>query len=239
MSFADALIDGSMPVPVGLNPGHRFRVYRNNVASALVNALAVRYPQVRRLVGEQSFAALAGRFALNSPPQSAVLIDYGADFPDFIAGHEGASAVAHLADVARLESAWWRAYHAADIAPLDASAFAALAQEKLASLVLVFHPSFGLVASAHPIASIWQDDAEGIARAAAEHVLVYRPEAEVIARVVAPDTAAFLKVLSEGNALGEAVQLASARYTGFDLQAQLTGLLSLRIITEFSFEEKS
>ena len=52
--FDAALADWSSPAP---HP--RMWIYRNNVASALAGALAVRYPVVEQLVGAEFFAARA------------------------------------------------------------------------------------------------------------------------------------------------------------------------------------
>ena len=65
--FALALRSG--PLPDGLtalltarDPSEveqRFAVYRNNVTVSLTEALAQRFPVIKRLVGEEFFAALA------------------------------------------------------------------------------------------------------------------------------------------------------------------------------------
>ncbi len=110
----------------GSEPSKRFSVYRSNVRGALVEALAVRYPVVQRLVGEDFFRVMSRDYALNNLPPSPVLIGYGENFPEFVEGFEPAATLPYLADVARLESAYWQAYHAADDAPLPAEAFAAI-----------------------------------------------------------------------------------------------------------------
>ena len=86
----------------------RFGVYRNNVASALTNSLRVRYPVVEQLVGGEFFGMMARGYVDEHKPRSAMLISYGAEFPEFITGFEAASSVPYLADVAKLESAWWK-----------------------------------------------------------------------------------------------------------------------------------
>jgi len=56
--FAAALLNAQLPYPKGLcsrngaDPSRRFAVYRNNVQSSLINALADSYPVVLQLVGE-------------------------------------------------------------------------------------------------------------------------------------------------------------------------------------------
>ncbi len=119
-SFATALLDAGKPVPEGVTshtadrPARRFAVYRNNVVAGLVKALGTRFPALSRIVGEEFFNAMARVFVIAHPPRSPLLMTYGDDFPDFIADFEPAAELPYLADVARLEAARTRAYHAAD-----------------------------------------------------------------------------------------------------------------------------
>src|SRR5579864_7312457 len=69
-AFATALLDRTSPVPAFLagaarhRPERRFAVYRNNVAAGLVEALATRFPVVKRLVGDEFFRAMAHLYAM-------------------------------------------------------------------------------------------------------------------------------------------------------------------------------
>ena len=83
-------------------PHPRFGIYRNNVASALINALRVRYPVTAQLVGKDFFAAMAGAYADKERPSSAVLIDYGNSFPVFIRAFAPAASLLYLGDVGAL-----------------------------------------------------------------------------------------------------------------------------------------
>ena len=131
-SFAGALLDAERPIPRGITahnaaiPTRRFAVYRNNVVAGLVKALKSRFPVVEKIVGQEFFAAMARVFVAERPPRSPVLASYGDEFATFIAAFEPARELAYLADVARLEAARTRAYHAADATPVDAGRFAAL-----------------------------------------------------------------------------------------------------------------
>jgi len=119
-AFASALLDPARPVPSGLatwngsDPVARFAVYRNNVVVSLVAALADTFPVVRELVGEEFFTAMARLYVAEQPPLSPVLAHYGDGFADWVVQFEPAAAVPCLADMARLERARVRAYHAAD-----------------------------------------------------------------------------------------------------------------------------
>ena len=123
--FASALLSPDESCPQGLfsyngaDPASRFAVYRNNVHSSLINALAAGYPVTLQLVGDEFFRAMAGVYVQGFPPTSALINEYGGDLADFIQGFAPAASVPYLADVARLERLRVRAYHAADAVALD------------------------------------------------------------------------------------------------------------------------
>ena len=160
--FADALLSAATPVPSSLKGAairradRRFAVYRNNVAVSLVEALGARFPVVKRLVGDEFFSAMAHAFVLREPPLSPLLIHYGETFPAFIEAFDAAKPLPYLADVARLEYARGRAYHAADVEPLPRAAFAALPAGRIGSARVTLHPSVGIIASRFPVLSIWE-----------------------------------------------------------------------------------
>lgn len=59
-TFSAALLNPHTPAPTGIacyngDIDRRFAVYRNNVQSGLINALATSYPVVAQLVGEAFF----------------------------------------------------------------------------------------------------------------------------------------------------------------------------------------
>ena len=99
---------------MGTTDGHRFSVYRNNIAVGLIGALEARYPGSRRFAGEELFRAMARAFVHSHKPRSPVMIAYGEEFPEFVVEWEGTDP--RLVDLARLENAWVEAYHAADAA---------------------------------------------------------------------------------------------------------------------------
>lgn len=235
-AFAAALLDANRPVPSDVTSAggsaelSRFAVYRNNVFVSLTKALAQRFPVTERLVGADFFTGMARTYAQDNKPASPLIICYGDDFPDFIAGFEPAKSVVYLADVARLEAAWTRAYHAADEAPLALSALTSLGPDKMAELRLELHPSATLVASPYPIGSIWaahqQDDVLPVTDWRPEAVLVVRPELIVGTQILPGHDVAFLQAVSTGASLGEAAEAALAQANIFDFGAALVGLVT-------------
>ncbi len=127
------------------------------MVSSLIDALADTFPVVQDLVGEVFFRAMAGVFVRQAPPRSAVLAEYGEDFPAFI-GHFGpAHGVPYLADVARLERLRVRAFHAADAEPLTPERIARALEdpERLPALQVLCHPSVGVLGSRYAVVSLW------------------------------------------------------------------------------------
>ena len=238
--FVAALIDRDLPVPRGVTswtqplPKKRFGVYRNNVSGALTEALSVRYPVVHRLVGEEFFRAMARDYALQNLPRSPVLIYYGADFADFIAGFEPANSLPYLPDVARLDSAHWESYHAKDAVPVAQTFFASLDHATLGDVRFELLPSVGIISSRFPIVGIWRTNTEDaevqpVDMDIAEDALVARPDMSVEVRTLPPGAAVFLSHLRVGDKLGEAAGAALDAASGFDLSQNLAGLIAARI----------
>jgi len=225
-SFAAGLLDPAAPVPEqvrGRTP-RRYAVYRNNVTMGLVRALEANFPAVRRLLGEAYFAGLARSFVQARPPTSPLLFHYGEHFPAFLATETDLAAYPYLADVARLEQLWRRAYHAADARVLDGRDLS-LEPEALMCLRFAPHPSTALLASSYAVASIFAANrgGDGAVEDAArpEAVLVTRPQLDVIVTLLAAEQFDFLSALTGGATLADAAERAFAAADSFDLAATI------------------
>ncbi|HEX3845358.1 MAG TPA: DNA-binding domain-containing protein [Steroidobacteraceae bacterium] len=239
--FALALLDPERRAPpecvdpAGRPDARRFAVYRNNVASSLIEALEAAYPAVRRLVGEDYFRAVARIYVADAPPRSPIMLHYGEGFAEFLARYEPLADYPYLRDVARIERAWLEAYHAAEAEPLNPDVLAGIAAHRVADLCFTLHPSVRLVRSAFPALTIWRANVRDEAplpiglEAAAEDALIARPEAEVEVRLMPPGGARFLEALAQGWPLAEAA--AACACESFDLTAHLTALLESGLLT--------
>ena len=160
-AFATALLDPRSETPaVIIGPNEkaavgRYNVYRNNVTVSLIDALAAVFPATQRLAGVEFFRAMAHVYAAAELPRSPIMLYYGETFPAFIDDFEPARPVPYLGDIARVEMARGRAYHAADATPLDPDAFAQLSPDRLGQTRVRLHPSLSIITSSHPIYSIW------------------------------------------------------------------------------------
>lgn len=246
-AFAAALLSPGNACPAGLrihngsDPETRFAVYRNNVVSSLIDALADTFPVAQALVGAEFFRAMAKLFVLAAPPRSRVLAAYGEAFPDFVQTFEPARSVPYLADVARLEMARVRAHHAADCTPLTAAAIADAtgAPEDLPRLQVTFHPSLAVARSDFAVVSLWAahqglGDIAGVDPYVPEDALVVRNGLEVEVIRLAPGSAVFVRALAAGDELAGAVSRAQADAPAFDLPATLAILIRTGAIAALS-----
>jgi hypothetical protein len=250
-NFAAALLDPNMPVPHGLvGPDRefsekRFNVYRNNVVVGLVETLEAAFPAVRRIVGDEFFAAMARVYVALEPPRSPIMLDYGEAFPDFIGTFEPARSVPYLPDVARLERAWVEAYHAAEAPPADAALLATIDSRSLPRIGFTLHPSVRVVRSTFPAVQIWLMNIDGGMPTAVdifsggENALVVRPVAEVEVRRVPAGAATFILGLAAGASVAEAAMLAFDEIPDFDLAGALRDLFAINAIVEWNIRGDS
>lgn len=242
-NFAGALLDAERPAPVTLSPHSspspqkRFAVYRNNVVVGLVEAMRAQFRATERIVGTEFFAAMARVYAVTEPPRSPILVNYGIGFPGFIERFEPAAEIPYLADVARLEGARTRAYHAADAAPLESSRWEQLDPDALANVRVVLHPSLQVLRSRYPVVTIWSMNAgkaepASIEECGPEDALIVRPQFDVQVRQLPAGGAAFLNALAGGARLGDAAATAFTEEPAFDLTANLAGLIGASLTTE-------
>jgi Putative DNA-binding domain len=244
--FAEALLDPTRPTPPGLHgpdrepSPRRFAAHRNNVVVGLTNALAVAYPAVCRIVGEEFFRAMARVYVQSEPPASPVLLDYGAKFSSFIARFEPAGSLPYLPDIARIERAWTEAYHAPESVPLAPQAFAAVPNDRVAEIRLALHPSLRVVRSAFPALTVWRMNVgDGVPgpvdlEAGGEDALIVRPLADVEVRSMPPGGAELIASLANRQSLAEAAASAISADRSFDLSANLAALIGAGVFVGYS-----
>ena len=252
--FASALLDPSLACPAGLrawngsDPSARLAVHRNNVVSSLIDALADGFPVVQELVGIEFFRAMAALFVRRAPPRSRVLADYGHDLASFIAQFAPARSVPYLADMARLERARVRSYHAADAAMVTRESFGIAMDcgDRVGDLLLVLHPSVSIVRSPYAVVSIWsahQDNDQNNGKLGSidigrpEDAVILRTGLDVLVLNATPGSAEFIAALLDGSCLGDAGGAATASVTGFDLSAALALLVRHGALTSIRLPE--
>lgn len=238
-TFAEAIWATDRDVPMGVLPAANFAVYRNNVYAGLIKTLEARFPVVQRLVGDDFFAQSARIFVEKHPPQSPVLLDYGAAFPDFLTGFGPAQALPYLAPVAELEWQHHVALHGPDATPLDTAALGKLPMSDMDRLSFVLHPTCHILAARYPILSIWQTNTfDAVTRAITvdtpgETVLLVRPYEAVQLIPLEAGADVFAEQLQRRATLSHAAAQALATDARFDLAGTLAQLFRAQAFVDF------
>ncbi len=221
--FADALRHPARAAPHGLkvwngaDPTARFNVYRNNVIVSLTNALADTYPVVCELVGEAFFRAMVREYVQEHLPKSPVMSRYGGGFADWLAAFPPVARLSYLPDIARLEWARLRAYHAADCAAETPQTMARIACEPDTHLCakVRLHPSASILQFDSPAVSLWaahqgtgRDELAGIHLADRECALVARNNCEVVVVKVRPELMGTLHAIAACSTMMQLTSLA-------------------------------
>lgn len=215
--FAHALlaVDETAPPAMAALVGQpAFAVYRNTVLKACIDALQANYPAVNRLVGDEWLRAAAAVYARKSLPGLPMLLDYGADFADFLARFEPAAELPYLPGVARLDRCWTETHIAATEDPLDPAAIAQFAEGNFYRLRLQPHAAARWAWCAEvPAYTIWsrnrsdaQDNTEIDWRA--EGALLTRPRDAVTWCALDQAGCVFLDHCAAGGTVAEAAQAA-------------------------------
>ena len=242
--FVDALFEGAVEpiashiVANGMEGAARLDIYRNNLHEGFIKALALGFPVIERLVGEDYFRQLALDFLRAYPSRAGNLHHIGTPLSGFLQERFAQTEYAYFADIAALEWAHQEALVAVDVEPMAPDALRAIDPAAYEALRFTLHPACGLVQSAYPIVRIWRANQPGTSSedtidlaSGGDNVLVLRtPECIEFHRLPAGDFAA-LAAFSRGETLGAAFEAAQAADPMYDLGAALRRFMTLSIFT--------
>jgi hypothetical protein len=159
--FQDYLLRGDPAVEARIGDGGRVPVatrlgiYAHAYRSRLADALGSNYPALARLLdADFQDLALAYVDAHDSPFFS--IRWYGAQMPQFLAGHEHYAGAPVLAELARWEWAMTGVFDAADAAPLAREALSRIAPGQWAGLRFSWHPSVTRLALNWNVPQTWK-----------------------------------------------------------------------------------
>jgi hypothetical protein len=232
--FAQALLatDAAVsPALAALTAQPAFAIYRNTVMKGCIDALQANYPAINRLVGEEWLRAAAAVYARETLPGQPMLLEYGADFADFLARFEPAAELPYLPGVARLDRFWTEAHAATSEDTLIPAALTQLATQNFFRARLQPHAAtrWAWFDSA-PIYTIWsRNRSDGLVDGdidwQAEGALLTRPQDSVQWRALNRAGCAFLDTCAARGTVADAAQAALAAQADADLGQLITSLL--------------
>ncbi len=214
-----------------LTPEEHMQLYRRNVQGAILHAMALTYPIVEQLVGEEFFAFAVQQYRKRHLPSSGNLDQYGAEFSAFLAEFTPASSLPYLPAMAELEWAFHQSALAEQATPLSADALNHMAPEDYATLCFTTHPSLKLLHADYPVDAIWefhQKLEEGtatepldISETGAVYLALVRPRTQVHLHTLSPAEYHFVSALQTQQTLYQGFQHASQEDPEFDLAFSL------------------
>lgn len=138
----------------------RVDIYRTTMREAHVRVLATTYACCEKILGKRYFRQLATEFYYGHPATHQDLNRYGETFPDFVQDfiehHAELDEYPYLADLARLEWLYERAYYAREDAAFDFRALATLDEDEYRRLRFVLGASVATLKSAYPVYELWK-----------------------------------------------------------------------------------
>jgi len=200
-----------MAVPARIDPGSRLAVYTEGYPARLLEALRETFPAVAHLIGASTFAALVARFIRAVEIHSSNLNRCGESLPHFIREDAISESLPFLADLATLECAVQRAFHAYEQPALLAHQFEVATLAEWEATVLQFQPSVAVVHSPWPTLDLWRardtprDEIDIDLNDRAQSVVVERRGLDVHCTAIDHVEANLLAKLLAGAPLGEAI----------------------------------
>jgi hypothetical protein len=220
-----------------IDPHARIAIYRNNLREGFRKALALEFPVIERLVGEDYFRQLALWFLAEHPSRAGDLHPIGEPFAPFLQSRFEDTPYAYMTDVATLEWTYQQSLIAADAPPFDVATLRDIPPEAYGQLRFTLHPACRLVRSPYPIVRIWaanQAEATGDEvvdlSSGAGFVLMRRAAEGVEMRRIAAADFAILHAFSQQALLAEALEQARAIEPSFDLGEALRRFISLGVL---------
>lgn len=194
----------------GIPSRERIDIYRKSVYGALLNALAGIYPVVQKLVGDEFFDRMMQKYIDDYPSCSPDLADFGDRVPEFLDGFEPIAQIPYLHDIARLEWAWHRIFHAKDEEGFDFTQLEHVPEPDQGKIFFMLPDESVLIHSLYPIIKIWQVNQEDYSGDLAVSLdeggvkcLVWRKGYETRIDVVEDNLWPYLVTIAEGRPLDQ------------------------------------
>jgi hypothetical protein len=208
---AEAAGPGPLASPPRGTIADRLHAHVDGYPARVREALAETFPAVAHLAGDAAFDALTRRYLPHVPAGGYGLGDVGGVLPDVLRDDPLGAELPFLADLARLEWAVHRAFHAHLASPFDPRVAAGWTPDDWAAARVRFQPGTVCIASPWPIRTLWEarrtprEEIDVVIEGRPEKGLVHRVEHRVACTPVEDAEAVVLARLLGGATLGEAV----------------------------------
>ncbi|TLZ27579.1 MAG: hypothetical protein E6K29_13410 [Gammaproteobacteria bacterium] len=230
----------------GIDPAARLHIYRNNLHEGFQKTLALEYPVIRRLVGNDYFRQLALAFLGCYPSTSGDLHHVGTPFASFLRKRFADTGYPYLADVAALEWAYQECLVAAELDPLDPLTLRDVPAQSYGTLRFTLRPACRLVHSPFPVLRIWEVNQPGVTGdetinldSGPDFLLLLRNPSGIFFRRIPEDDYRLLAAFTAGKSLDEALEVSLASNPQFDLSAALRRCIEFGVLSQLTFYQST
>jgi hypothetical protein len=210
----------------------RLGAYVGGYRARLVEAMEEAFPALLTILGNDAFRGLVHRYRVAVPRGIYSLSDVGKNLPAFLVGDQATVRLPFLTDLATLEWACLRAFHAFERDPLDPAVVAGWGLGDWRGAELIFQSGVAVVRSEWPILDLWNlRDTPPEARGGIDLAVEGRPQSVLVRRAglgvfcdpLSPPQAQVLAALLGGAQLGKAMDaLAEASDEPLDVATWFT-----------------
>lgn len=227
-------------------PAQRLATYRQTIFDTLRNALALTYPGIWKLLGEECANSVAHAFCAHhtNRPSSACLDDWGSQFPDFLGQQPSLDNLPYLKDYATYE--WFKhlSYCASFSPSINASDLEAVPENRIESITLSFLPSVFAIDSDFPLDKIEDiienPNAESINLSSNKvYAIIARPDKAVLTYWINSDLWLFISSLQQQLNLADAFQKTHEQHPDFNLTQSLHFMLQKNMISKIHIPSRS
>lgn len=196
-------------------------VYQQSLSANAKRALAISYPTILRLIGEDSFALLTIDFLRDHPLIQGDWGAWGKEFPRWIKLNNELRGYPYISDCAQLDWAYHNCERAQDT-HMNVASLQLLSNYDAYGLKLRCSYGVSVVQSRYPIVDIWNAHhlsdndqqtsknlfvkaAQSIEQGVAQTAVIWRPQWKAKVRVVDELEQRWLQLILGGNSLGNAL----------------------------------
>ncbi len=234
-NFLEAIFQEKTAQPTFISssyPTERVAIYRRTILHTLYKALALTFPGIWMLIGENCANHVAKLFCndRNNLPKDACLDDWGSQFPRFLSQQPALSHLPYLQDYAEYEWLKHCSFCAPFLPSLTLADLQLRSETDLETLRLSFNPCVFLFYSVYPLnkieALIENPNADAInLNSNKSYVLITRKNNSIHTQWITAELYRFIEALKNNHSLGQSFIITQKKYPHFDLTQSLKLLI--------------
>jgi hypothetical protein len=183
-----------------LSRRQRLAIYRTAWWLRIFESLEEDYPALARCLGPRTFSELIRSYLETFPSQSYTLVHASDRLPEYVGSRwRHARKRPWMKDLARVERALYRVFHAQDPNPWDPAQLSTLDKTGIAKLQLKLEPSTALIRSLWDLKPVLDGTSRRCQRGTT-HLLILREGAVPNWRVLSPQQHRLLQMTANGQA---------------------------------------